>query len=60
MSRRDASDTVSTRSLRRIALPIISRAYRGASRFGRYSGNSRWMQSWMVTTERCRQRSGST
>ena len=52
MSRFDVSDTV------RIALravrgrPQAARARSAyASRFGRYCGNIRWMQSWIVTTD---------
>ena len=60
MSRREASETVNTSALLRTARPIMKWAYRQAIRLGRYSGKSRWMQSWTVTTEGTLQSSGRT
>ena len=60
MSRFDASETVSTRLDRCVATHIDDRAYAYASRFDRYCGKRRWMQSWMVTTERHGTSGGST
>ncbi|PYQ22871.1 MAG: hypothetical protein DMF81_10680 [Acidobacteria bacterium] len=60
MSRREASETVKISALRRMALPIMNRAYCQAARLGRYWGKSRWMQSWIVTTAGVRHSSGST
>ena len=55
MSRLDASDTVRMRSACRVARPHRTFAHRQyASRLGRYCGNIRWMQSWIVTTDRQR------
>ena len=60
MSRFDASDTVSTRAARCVAVHSAARAYAYPSRFGRYWGNRRWMQSWIVTTDRHGVSGGST
>ncbi|OLB62985.1 MAG: hypothetical protein AUI11_03290 [Acidobacteria bacterium 13_2_20CM_2_66_4] len=60
MSRFELSETVSTRVARLAASRIDVRAYASATRFGRYCGNIRWMQSWIVTTERQCTSGGST
>ena len=60
MSRLDVSETVRIRFETRAAVQSEARAYVSASRFGRYSGNIRWMQSWIVTTDFRRLSGGST
>ncbi len=42
------------------ATHIDAFAYTYAARFGRYCGNIKWMQSWIVTTDRQRIAGGST
>ncbi len=60
MSAFEVSDTVKIRSARLVAAQSVARAYAYAKRFGRYCGNIRWMQSWMVTTARHGTSGGST
>jgi hypothetical protein len=60
MSRFEASDTVITRAALCVAAHIWPRAYAYPRRLGKYCGNRRWMQSWMVTTDRHGASGGST
>ena len=54
MSRFELSDTVRTRvgAPRRQSHIDVARVGVAPARFGRYCGNIRWMQSWIVTTDR--------
>ena len=60
MSRFDVSDTVRTRVARWVATQSEVRAYTYPRRLGRYCGKRRWMQSWIVTTDRHGVSGGST
>ena len=51
MSRFDASDTVRMRLAWCVAVHSDAARVGVAERFGRYCGNRRWMQSWIVTTD---------